>query len=98
MQYIITAYDATDDKALDRRMAARPEHLSNLEEVKEYAKVLAAGGLLTEEGKMKGSVLIMDFDSREDLDKYMASEPYIREKVWENITIESFNTVILGDK
>lgn len=28
MQFIINAYDGTDDKALERRMAVRTEHLN----------------------------------------------------------------------
>ncbi|WP_281274651.1 hypothetical protein [Lysinibacillus telephonicus] len=31
MQYIITAYDGTDDKAIDRRLMAREDHLKSVE-------------------------------------------------------------------
>ena len=37
---------------------------------------------------MKGSALIMDFDSRKELDDYIANEPYVVEKVWEKIEID----------
>ncbi|MBR1507590.1 MAG: hypothetical protein IJ619_06280 [Eubacterium sp.] len=43
---------------------------------------------------MKGSVLIMDFESRRELDDYIANEPYVLEKVWEKIEIENINVVI----
>jgi len=43
---------------------------------------------------MKGSVLIMDFESRKELDDYIANEPYVLEKVWEKIEIENINVVI----
>ena len=76
MQFIINAYDGTDDKALERRMAARPEHLENMKKVLEMGKVLCAGGLLNEEGKMIGSFLVMDFATQELFDKYLESEPY----------------------
>lgn len=46
------------------------------------------GCMLDEEGKMKGSALIMDFESRETLDEYIANEPYVVEKVWEKIEVE----------
>lgn len=45
MQFIINAYDATDDNAVERRMAARPEHLENIQKVKEKGNVICAGGL-----------------------------------------------------
>lgn len=31
MQYIITAYDGTDEQAIDRRLMARDEHLKSVE-------------------------------------------------------------------
>ena len=43
---------------------------------------------------MKGSALILDFDSRKELDDYISNEPYVVEKVWEKIEIEPINVVI----
>ena len=95
MQIIITAYDGQN--MLEKRMEVRPRHLQNLATIK--GKILCAGGLLDEEGKMKGSVMVIDFDSRECLDEYLKSEPYIKEKVWEKVTVESMNVVVLnGEK
>ena len=95
MQIIITAYDGQN--MLEKRMEVRPRHLQNLATIK--GKILCAGGLLDEEGKMKGSVMVIDFDNRESLDEYLKSEPYIKEKVWEKVTVESMNVVVLnGEK
>ena len=95
MQYMIKAYDGKN--MLERRLAVRPRHLENMAKVP--GKVICAGGLLDEEGKMKGSVLIMDFESRELLQQYLDSEPYIKERVWENVEVEPMNVVIVnGEK
>ena len=95
MQYMIKAYDGKN--MLERRLAVRPRHLENMAKVP--GKVICAGGLLDEEGKMKGSVLIMDFESRELLQQYLDSEPYIKERVWENVEVEPVNVVIVnGEK
>ena len=95
MQFIITAYDGPG--MLEKRMEVRPRHLENLARVMD--KVICAGGLLDEDGKMKGSTLVMNFDSRADLDKYLDSEPYVTEHVWEKINVEVMNVVILnGEK
>ncbi len=95
MQYIIKAYDG--ENMLERRLAVRPRHLENMAKVP--GKVICAGGLLDDEGKMKGSVLIMDFQREEHLRAYLDSEPYIEEKVWENVEIEPMNVVIVnGEK
>ena len=51
--------------------------------------------ILDEEGKMAGSVLILDFASKEQLDAYLAHEPYILENVWEKVQVEPMNVVIV---
>ena len=95
MQYIIKAYDG--ENMLERRLAVRPRHLENMAKVP--GKVICAGGLLDGEGKMKGSVLIMDFESKELLRRYLDSEPYIKEQVWGNVEVEPMNVVIVnGEK
>ena len=95
MQFIITAYDG--ENMLDKRLAVRGRHLENLSRVN--GKVVCAGGLLDGDGKMKGSVLIMDFESRAGLDKYLDSEPYILEHVWGKVDVEAMNVVIVnGEK
>ncbi|MCR4825117.1 MAG: YciI family protein [Bacteroidales bacterium] len=82
---------------LDRRMAVRPRHLEGMEKLGGH--VVCAGGLLDEAGKMKGSVLVMDFENRAELDQYLANEPYVQEKVWEKIEVERLNVVIAkGEK
>ena len=98
MQFRITAYDYTDKDALARRMAVRPRHLENILKVMEENKILCAGGITNEAGAPIGSFLIMDFPTREALDKYLESEPYISEKVWETVKIERCNAVIIDNK
>lgn len=92
MQFLIKAYDGAN--MLERRMEIRSRHLENMARVMD--RVLCAGGLLDEEGKMKGSSLVMEFDSREELDEYLKSEPYIQEHVWETVEVERMNVVILN--
>lgn len=95
MQFIITAYDG--EGMLEKRMQVRPRHLENMAKVR--GRVLCAGGLLDEGGRMKGSVLIMDFDDKSLLDEYLRAEPYIAEGVWEKVEVQPMNVVILnGEK
>lgn len=96
MQYLVTAYDG--EGMLEKRMSVRARHLENISKVKEYGSIVCAGGILDEEGKPAGSVLVMDFASRDLLDKYLASEPYIIEEVWESVTVETMNVVIVNDE
>ncbi|MCR4583778.1 MAG: YciI family protein [Prevotella sp.] len=89
MQFVITAYDGAG--MLEKRMKVRQLHLEGMERLKEH--LVAAGGLLDEEGKLKGSVLIMEFQNREELDQYLSGEIYVKEHVWERITVERMNAV-----
>ena len=95
MQFIITAHDG--ENMLDRRMAVRPRHLEGMAKLGKH--IILAGGLLDDEGKMKGSVLILDFEDRSALDDYLKNEPYVVEHVWEKIEVETINVVIVnGEK
>ncbi|SHH44599.1 hypothetical protein SAMN02745229_00463 [Butyrivibrio fibrisolvens DSM 3071] len=90
MQFIVKAYDGAG--MLDKRMEVRPRHLEGMSKLGDH--IICAGGLLDDEGKMKGSALILDFDSRKELDDYLANEPYVLEKVWEKIEVDNINVVI----
>jgi len=92
MQFMIKALDGKDKLA--KRMEVRPRHLEGMEKLGSH--IICAGGLLDDEGKMKGSVLILDFPSRTELDAYLAAEPYVVEQVWEKIEVEPLNVVIGG--
>lgn len=52
MQFVITAYDG--EGMLEKRMEVRPRHLEGMKKLGK--KIICAGGLLDEEGRMKGSV------------------------------------------
>ena len=89
-QYVIKAYDG--EGKLDKRMEVRPRHFEGMEKMKEH--ILCAGGMLDDDGKMIGSLLVMEFENRELLDEYLAHEPYVVEHVWERIEVERMNVVI----
>lgn len=88
MQFLITAYDGTDDKAIERRLAARDEHLKFTEAMKDKGNHLYAAAIMDENEKMIGSVLIVDFPSREDVNNWLEAEPYVKGNVWQNIDIK----------
>ena len=95
MQFIITAHDG--ENMLEKRMAVRPRHLECMAKLGKH--IVLAGGLLDDEGKMKGSVLILDLEDHAALDDYLKNEPYVMEHVWEKIEIETVNVVIVnGEK
>lgn len=92
MQFIIKAYDGPG--MLEKRMEVRPRHLEGMKAL--GGQVICAGGLLDEEGRMKGSALVMEFPDRAALDQYLAEEPYVTEGVWQKIDVEVMNVVLVN--
>lgn len=93
-QFVIKAYDG--EGKLDKRMEVRPRHFEGMEKMKEH--ILCAGGMLDKDGKMMGSLLIMEFESRDQLDEYLSKEPYVVEHVWERIEVEQMTVVIFDNE
>lgn len=88
MQFIVTGYDGRDDGALDRRMAAREAHLATAKQMVEAGRWLYAAAILDDAGKMVGSMIVCDFDSKQSLEKeWLDNEAYVLGKVWEKIDI-----------
>ncbi|MBR2664495.1 MAG: hypothetical protein IKE25_12335 [Clostridia bacterium] len=95
MQFLVKAYDG--EGMLEKRMEVRPRHLEGMKAL--GRQIVVAGGLLDEEGKMKGSALVMEFPDRGALDEYLKSEPYVTEGVWQKIEVERLNVVpVNGEK
>lgn len=90
MKYVIHAYDQTDADALNRRMAARPDHLAYVRQLKEKGQFILGGAILSPEETMIGSMLILNFDSDDQLQTYLKTDPYIVQGVWDKIDIKPF--------
>lgn len=88
MQFIVTAWDYKDSDALRRRMDVREEHLSLVVKMKEEGHDLFAAAMINDKGDLIGSTMIMDFDSKEELDRWLEKEPYVTNKVWEDINVQ----------
>jgi hypothetical protein len=87
MQFLVIAYDGTDDKALERRMAAREPHLAGIVKMKEAGTAVYGVAILNDREQMIGSVLVVDFPSRADVDAWLKSEPYVVGDVWRKIEV-----------
>lgn len=88
MQFLVTGYDGKDEGALERRLAARDAHLKLVEEMVEKGKYLYATAILDDNEKMIGSVLVVEFSSRAELDEWLKVEPYVTGNVWEEIDVK----------
>ncbi len=90
MQYVIHAYDYTDEQALERRMAARPAHFEGVRSLKTNGNFVIGGALLDNKGTMIGSMMVVEFNTEDDLNQWLQQEPYIVGNVWERIDVKPF--------
>jgi uncharacterized protein YciI len=71
-------------------MNVRPHHLDGAKELKESGNYVIGGAMLNDEGKMIGSVMILQFESEEALEAWRQNEPYITQKIWETVDVKRF--------
>lgn len=97
MQFLVIAYDGTDEEALERRLAAREAHLKSAKKLFESGKWLYAVGILNDEGKAIGSMIVCEFASRDELEQqWLKVEPYVVGNVWKEIKINRAQAAPFG--
>lgn len=93
MQFLVIACDGTDENAPARRQAAREQHLAGAEKMYASKTLLYAAAILDEGGNMAGSMMVVDFPSRDAMQtNWLDNEPYILGDVWRDIRIEPCKT------
>ncbi len=98
MLYAIISQDI--ENSLEKRLAARPDHLARLEALKDQGRLVLAGphpALDTEnpgEAGFTGSLVVAEFDSLEDAQSWADSDPYITAGVYEKVNVKPFKKVL----
>lgn len=88
MKYVLICHDGKDSEAMKRRLAVRDQHIEEIQKNKNFV----FGTAILENEKMIGSVMVMDFKNKDQLNEYIKNEIYVTAKVWQNIeTIECAN-------
>jgi uncharacterized protein YciI len=87
MQWLIIARDGTDPEAPERRQRARPAHLENASRLQAKGHLLVGGALVDEDGGMIGSACVAQFASRDELEAWLESDPYVTGGVWQDIQV-----------
>jgi len=90
-QYLIIAQDGKDDEALDRRKEVRPHHLAGAKKLKESNNFVVGGAMLDDDGNMRGSIMIVQFETQDDFQRWYDNEPYITQGVWKTIKVKPFS-------
>jgi uncharacterized protein YciI len=88
-QFLILADDYKDAEALNRRLFVREDHLKRMRTEKTEGRFVVGGAKLNE-GKMIGSMLVVNLADEEAVKKWIKVDPYVTGKVWENIQVLPF--------
>ncbi|MAZ46878.1 MAG: hypothetical protein CMM98_04805 [Rickettsiales bacterium] len=87
--YLVTCIDKKN--SLKKRLANRDLHLEYLKKLKN--RLILAGPILNKADKPKGSVLILKFQNRVELNNFLKNDPYAKVGLFETIKIEIFKRV-----
>jgi hypothetical protein len=88
MPYLLIAYDFED--ALERRLQSRQAHIDYIDKLRDEGKAIFGAALIDSQSKMIGSTIFLNMTEIE-LQNYLASEPYLINKVWDKIEIKPCN-------
>ncbi len=89
-QFLILTDDYKDENALDRRMAVREDHINRMSLEKEKGNFVTGGAKLDADGKMRGSMLIVNLQDEMAVEQWLAADPYVVGKVWDKIEVLPF--------
>lgn len=82
----------TDKPAsLELRTATRPQHLAYIQG--RVSELVLGGPVMDAEGKLCGSLLVIDVEDRQAAEDFAIGDPYARAGLFESTAIRPFRTV-----
>lgn len=97
MLYSIVGVDI--ENSLSQRLAARPDHLKRLQDLRDQGRLLLAGPNPAidsndpGEAGFTGSIVVANFDSLDDAQQWADSDPYVAAGVYASVTVKPFKQV-----
>ncbi|MDV6319734.1 YciI family protein [Chromohalobacter sp. HP20-39] len=98
MLYSIVSDDVQD--SLERRKAARPDHLARLEKLRDEGRLVLAGPNPAVdandpgEAGFTGSVVIAEFDNLHEAQAWADADPFVIAGVYAKVTVKPFKKVL----
>lgn len=98
MLYALIGEDAPD--SLERRLAARPEHLARLKALADAGRLVLAGPMPAIDSPdpgpagFAGSLIVAEFASLEEAEAWAAEDPYATTGVFVRVNVLPFKQVL----
>ncbi len=96
--YAIVGEDVPD--SLEKRLAARPDHLARLNRLKDEGRLLLAGPFPAIDSPdpgpagFSGSLIVAAFDSLEAAQAWADADPYVATGVYARVTVKPFKRTL----
>lgn len=98
MLYAIIGTDHPE--SLEKRLAARPDHLARLQALQEAGRLLLAGPFPSIDSAdpgpagFSGSLIVAEFDSLESAKAWADADPYIAAGVYAHVEVKPFRKAL----
>jgi len=98
MLYAFISHDIPD--TLDKRLAARPDHLQRLHQLRDEGRLILAGphpAIDSEDpgpAGFTGSLVVAEFDSLEEAQNWADADPYVSAGVYSQVIVKPFKKVL----
>ena len=98
MLYAIWAQDV--ENSLEKRLAARPEHVARLKQLLEQGRLIIAGPMPAVdspdpgEAGMTGSMIVAEFTSLEAAQEWAQGDPYVTAGVYAEVSVKPYLKVL----
>ncbi len=98
MLYAIVGQDTKD--SLEKRTAARPEHLARLEQLLQDGRMILAGPFPAVDAEtpgsagFTGSLIVAEFESLEAARAWADADPYIAAGVYQSVMVKPFKKAL----
>jgi uncharacterized protein YciI len=98
MWYAIISEDS--EESVEKRLAARPDHLSRINKLVDEGRLLVAGphpAVDSQEPDVAGytgSLIIAEFESLDDARTWADADPYVAAGVYGKVTVKPFNRAL----
>lgn len=98
MLYMICATDV--DNSLEKRLAARPDHLARLTALQDEGRLVIAGPFPAIDSAdpgpagFTGSLVVAEFNSLEEAQAWADCDPYVAAGVYASVTVKPYKKVL----
>jgi uncharacterized protein len=87
MKFVVLAWDVPGEGGVARRDALRAAHTETITARFSEGSVLLGAGIFDDAGVVRGSLIIMEGESRASVESYLQTEPFQTGGLWARVEI-----------